>query len=274
MATSRAIVAVVLALAASLGVSAVCDVGDPTCDAGDDVAMLQAKTVVQSAECDRSPTTFTPTVGSFSKLEVFGHFDVSLVPEGDHGVEVKVDSGLKDYVEVSVADGTLSIKWASGMPCDRGNDPEITVTSPEFLTSIHASSHAKVNFPKWPFELGNRVSATVGSLELTASSHADIEIKQVKAESIAVTVDSNAQVDLEWTTADKLDVSARSNGEVQGGTYGALAVSAHSNAQVEVTVTGSATGVADSNAYVKLCGLQQHEVHLSGGQVHLSNDCD
>jgi hypothetical protein len=184
----------------------------------------------------------------FSTVDVAGDFEVKLKTGGGPSVSVRaVDSGIKDYVDISAAGGVLTIKYKEGMPCTSELDqqPIVQVTSPTLPTTIRASADAEVD---------SQMAATVDSLSLTATSNADIEIENVQATSMDITVSSSGNVELEDSSSSAMTVSASSSGQVEKGTTSTLQVEASSSSEVKLRVTGSASGSVTSDATLKVSG--------------------
>lgn len=59
-------------------------------------------------------TTKTRTVGSFNNLSVAGSFDVELLKGNEGEITITTDSNLIDYIETTVKDNVLKIKFKQG----------------------------------------------------------------------------------------------------------------------------------------------------------------
>jgi len=152
-------------------------------------------------------------VGSFSRLDVQGPFDVRISVGSAERVVVRIDDNLVDTLDVGVRNGTLHIGLKRGTSIKNATlRADVTVTS---LDELDANGAARVRFLdelhsqalslelSGASRLDGRVVTPSGKLELTGASSASMS---GSASSLDVTATGACSLDARNLTIGALDI--------------------------------------------------------------------
>lgn len=207
--------------------------------------------------------TDAPTVTVTGENEVIKHLSVKMTGK-TLTIGYENLSGRKDTRKVRIV---LTAPAVPDMAASSSAEIDVkgAVNFPDATVQIAASSSADINIP----------SLVAAYVNIAASSSADVEVKNIKADKCNVSASSSADVELKCIKVTELNLAASSSADmdVEGIDAEVLNVAASSSADVELagTVSKSTAISATSGADVSKKNLKSSSwnvVKSSGGKVY------
>ena len=218
-----------------------------------------------SSDPNSPMTTKSIKLENISSLATMSGLTVNYIPGKGDKIVVQAPADLMDKIEVTQQKGLLSVGLTEGVRS--GLDRvKITVETPE-IVDFSASSGSDLN-------IADGYAPAGGEISLSCSSGADIEGKQIKAESIGLSVSSGADIEVDVIGGAVVGSSSSGASLEISGTAKTVELSASSGGSVYAkslkSETGSAT--ASSGGPVKSNIARPSQLkESSGGSVSNSN---
>jgi hypothetical protein len=200
---------------------------------------------------DGNTTTQERSVGSFSRVEVSGPFDVTVVQGASASVSVEADGNLQDYIEVEVEGGELQIRTRRGVSLRMKHDIHVTVTAPKYR-EIAVTGSGKVK---------SSSTLTSDRLDLSITGSGDMKL-DVDAPTVNTEVTGSGSMTLRGATRS-FDAEINGSGELHA--FSLLA----EQTGVDISGSGDAEVYASKSLRVGIAGAGD-VAYKGGGAVSQS----
>lgn len=223
-------------------------------------ALTSCLTVQESIVPSKNYVTKKVEVGTFDGISTATSIDVAYTQtSGNQDVEIFAPDNLVDYVNVTVEEGMLKVRFHSedskqGLSIKGDHKTEVRISSPAVHT-LSTSSNGDI-------VLKNGLQ-TDGEVRIKSSSNGDIEGGTIVCGALVATASSNGDITLEGAECTSLDVDASSNGDVGIKHVKAETVEADASSNGDVNLSGVcrlAKLTASSNGDVEAKNLKADAV--------------
>ena len=213
-------------------------------------------------------------VGNFTKIHVASGIDGFVKQGNENKIVIEADDNIIKLVKTEVKDGTLKVYIDKNVKKTTKLNVYITAKT---IEGLHASSGADLVVEtvikgkslacKATSGADLYVSAEVDNFNGSSSSGADLEIKNLTANSVNLKVSSGADLEIEAGSAKSVNASASSSGDIDaiGFTTETCNANASSGSDIEIHVTKSLNAKASSGADITYKGSPTVEKKTSSG---------
>lgn len=144
----------------------------------------------------------TRNVGSFDGVGVSGSFDVYLVAGNEGKLDITVEENLEQYLITEVKNGTLKIKWKSGVNIRTSSKTTITVHFKNISSLAMAGSG----------DIEGKDVIKGNSLEVAVAGSGDIKV-EMEVQEVEAAVSGSGDIELSGT-ATEFEAAVSGSGDV------------------------------------------------------------
>ena len=194
-------------------------------------------------------TTETRSAGEFRAIAVSGGIDLKIRQGSQPAIEVKAEANILPYLETTIDNGTLQVRWKKGSKLRVKDTPVVSVTAVE-LQSIAATGTSDVAI----------APLKTTKLAINLAGAGDVAIDTIQAEELSVTVAGSGDVtasgqatrlQLRLSGSGDLRTDALRAEEVSVSISGSGDASVHASKTLSVSIAGSGDVVYRGEAQVK-----------------------
>lgn len=207
----------------------------------------------ESVKGNGNTITVSRSTENFDGVSLMGSMNVQLIRGAENAVQITADENIISYIETTVEDGTLKIKYSDGIHINTGGEVTVKVTLPTLQEAeITGSGDIKSE---------TRLTGTEEiELKVTGSGTLSLELD---APAVEATITGSGNMQLSGQTRD-IQCSSKGSGKIDAmelksenatvKTYGSGDVNVYASVKLDATINGSGTirykGGASANSKI------------------------